>query len=285
MKSRWARVVSVVPVAAVAELATYDLVQTKHALLRNFPVVGHLRYLLESIGRELRQYIISGNDEERAFSRNQRRWVYASSKLQNNYFGFGTDSDMEYRQGYPVVKHRTFAQITPRTGVHGGEDAVIPCAKILGGARKRAKAFRPNSAVNISGMSFGALSGAAIEALNRGAAAAGCLHNTCGGGLSPHHLHGADVVFQIGTGYFGCRDDAGRFDIRRLKDTTAAGPVKALEIKLSQGAKPGLGGMLLAEKVTAEIAAIRGIPVGADCASPSRHTAFTNVDQMLTGSK
>jgi glutamate synthase domain-containing protein 2 len=281
MKSRWTRVLPAVPVAAVLGVAAYDLTQKKHALLRNFPVVGHLRYLLESIGPELRQYIISGNDEERPFSRNQRRWVYASSKMQNNYFGFGSDSDMEYRQGYPVVKHRTFAKIAPHAGVHSDENAVLPCAKILGGARKRAKAFRPNSVVNISGMSFGALSGAAIEALNRGAAAARCLHNTGEGGLSPHHLHGAELIFQIGTGYFGCRDNAGRFDIHRLKDTVAAGPVKAIEIKLSQGAKPGLGGLLPAEKVTPEIAAIRGIPVGADCASPSRHTAFTNVDQML----
>jgi glutamate synthase domain-containing protein 2 len=281
MKTRWTRVLPAVPVAALVGVAAYDLTQKKHALLRNFPVVGHLRYLLESIGPELRQYIISGNDEERPFSRNQRRWVYASSKLQNNYFGFGTDSDMEYRQGYPVVKHRTFAKIAPHTGVHSDENAVIPCAKILGAARQRAKAFRPNSVVNISGMSFGALSGAAIEALNRGAATAGCLHNTGEGGLSPHHLHGADIVFQIGTSYFGCRDSAGRFDLGRLKDTVAAGPVKAIEIKLSQGAKPGLGGLLPADKVTPEIAAIRGIPVGADCASPSRHTAFTNVDQML----
>jgi glutamate synthase domain-containing protein 2 len=178
MKSRWARILPAVPVAVLVGVAAYGLAQKKHALLRNFPVVGHLRYLLESIGPELRQYIISGNDEECPFSRNQRRWVYASSKLQNNYFGFGSDSDMEYRQGYPVVKHRTFARIAPDGGAHAGENAVIPCAKIVGGARKRAKAFRPNSVVNISGMSFGALSGAAIEALNRGAAAAGCLHNT-----------------------------------------------------------------------------------------------------------
>jgi glutamate synthase domain-containing protein 2 len=166
MKTRWTRLLPAVPVAAIVGVAAYDLAQKKHALLRNFPVAGHLRYLLESIGPELRQYIISGTDVERPFSRNQRRWVYASSKLENNYFGFGSDSDMEYRQGYPVVKHRTFAKIAPHAGVHSDENAVLPCAKILGGPRKRAKAFRPNSVVNISGMSFGALSGAAIEALN-----------------------------------------------------------------------------------------------------------------------
>jgi glutamate synthase domain-containing protein 2 len=113
MKIHWTRILPAVPIAAVVGVAAYDLTQKKHALLRNFPVVGHLRYLPESIGPELRQYIISGNDEERPFSRNQRRWVYASSKMQNNYFGFGTDSDMEYRQGYPIVKHRTFAKTHP----------------------------------------------------------------------------------------------------------------------------------------------------------------------------
>jgi glutamate synthase domain-containing protein 2 len=118
MKTRWTRLLPAVPLAAIVGVAAYDLTQKKHALLRNFPVIGHLRYLLESIGPELRQYIISGNDEERPFSRNQRRWVYASSKMQNNYFGFGSDSDMEYRQGYPVVKHRTFAKIAPHAGVH-----------------------------------------------------------------------------------------------------------------------------------------------------------------------
>jgi glutamate synthase (ferredoxin) len=135
--------------------------------------------------------------------------------------------------------------------------------------------------VNISGMSFGALSGNAVSALNQGARLAGCLHNTGEGGLSPYHRQGGDLVFQIGTAYFGCRDADGRFDLARLQDLVASAPVRALEIKLSQGAKPGLGGMLPAAKVSAEIAGIRGIQAGVDCASPSRHTAFTDVDSML----
>ncbi|NMN96619.1 FMN-binding glutamate synthase family protein [Antrihabitans stalactiti] len=279
---KWNRAaLSALPVAGIAGLAAWDLTQKKHALLRNFPVLGHMRYLLEEIGPELRQYIVTSNDEERPFSRNQRRWIYASSKLQNNYYGFGTDNNMEYTQGYPIIKHRTFADISPGTGAHTGEEDSIPSAKILGGPRGRAKAFRPGSIVNISAMSFGSMSGAAIEAINRGAGLAGCLHNTGEGGLSPYHRQGGDLTLQIGTAYFGCRDDKGRFEIEKLKDVVASGPVKAIEIKLSQGAKPGLGGMLPGAKVSAEIAEIRGIPVGKDCASPSRHAEFHDVDSML----
>jgi glutamate synthase domain-containing protein 2 len=130
-------------------------------------------------------------------------------------------------------------------------------------------------------MSFGSLSGAAVEALNRGAALAGCLHNTGEGGLSVHHRHGGELVFQLGTAYFGCRDDRGRFDLHRLTDLVAGAPVRALEIKLSQGAKPGLGGVLPAAKVSAEIAAARGVPEGVDCVSPSRHAEFSDVDSLL----
>jgi len=268
-------------VAAVGAVATHDLLQRNHALKRNFPVVANLRYLLESIGPELRQYIITGNDEERPFSRNQRRWVYASSKLQNNYFGFGTDNDVENLLGYPIIRHRTFSDVTPPTGIHVGEEVAIPSAKVLGAARGRRHQFRPASVVNISAMSFGSLSAQAVEALNRGAAMTGCLHNTGEGALSPHHLRGADLVFQIGTAYFGCRDEHGRFDMERLKEAVASAPVRAIEIKLSQGAKPGLGGMLPAEKINQEIADIRGIPLGVDCSSPSRHTEFDDVDSML----
>jgi glutamate synthase domain-containing protein 2 len=135
--------------------------------------------------------------------------------------------------------------------------------------------------VNISGMSFGSLSGPAIEAFNRGSKLAGCLHNTGEGGISQHHLHGGDLVWQIGTGYFGCRDEHGKFNLDRFVETVAAHEVKAIEIKLSQGAKPGVGGFLPAAKITPEIAAARGIPLGKDCASPSAHSAFSDVDSML----
>jgi len=269
------------PIAAAAAVAGHDLLQKQHALLRNFPVVGHGRYLLERIGPELRQYIVAANDAERPFSRDQRRWIYASSKLENNYFGFGTDNDLEHTEGHTIIKHRTFSAVVPASHSHAGEEALIPSAKVLGGPRDRAKQFRPASIVNISGMSFGSLSGNAIEALNKGAALAGCMQNTGEGGISPSHRHGGELVYQIGTAYFGCRDEEGRFDLSRLKSLVEAAPVRALEIKLSQGAKPGLGGLLPGAKVTPEIAEIRAIRAGVDCVSPSRHAEFVDVDSML----
>ncbi|HEX6487108.1 MAG TPA: FMN-binding glutamate synthase family protein [Nocardioidaceae bacterium] len=278
---RLSRALKSAPLAAVAGIATYDLVQRKHALLRNFPVLGHGRYLLESVGPELRQYIVTDNNSERPFSRDQRRWVYASSKLENNYFGFGTDNDTEHTEGYPIIKHRTFSEVAPSNHPHAGEEESLPSAKVLGGPRGRRLAFRPPSLVNISAMSFGSLSGRAIEALNRGAAMAGCMHNTGEGGISSYHRNGGDLVFQIGTAYFGCRDEEGRFDIKRLKELVASAPVRAIEIKLSQGAKPGLGGLLPGTKVTPQIAEIRGIKPGVDCISPSRHAEFHDVDSML----
>jgi glutamate synthase domain-containing protein 2 len=276
----WKRA-GVVTAAALGAVAARDLTQKQHAIRRNFPVVGHLRYQLERFGPELRQYIVTSNDEERPFSRDQRRWIYASSKLENNYFGFGSDNDFENTSGYVVIKHRTFRGQGAATAQHAGEEVGLPSAKVLGGPRGRAKAFRPQSVVNVSGMSFGALSKNAIEALNKGAAMAGCLHNTGEGAVSPYHRNGGDLVFQIGTAYFGCRDPEGRFDLARLQDLVASTPIKAIEIKLSQGAKPGLGGMLPGAKVSEEIAEIRGIRAGVDCASPSRHTEFHDCDSML----
>ncbi len=266
---------------ALSAVAARDLMQREHALLRNFPVVGHARYLLESIGPELRQYLVAGNNEERPFTRDQRRWVYASAKKENNYFGFGTDNDIEYTAGYPVIKHRTFGRAVPASSPTAGHEVELPCAKVMGAARGRDKAFRPASVVNISAMSFGSLSSAAIEALNRGAALAGCLQNTGEGGLSPYHRKGGELVFQIGTAYFGCRDEQGRFSLDRLKEVVAGAPVRALEVKLSQGAKPGLGGLLPAAKVSAEIAKTRGVREGVDCISPSRHAEFSDADGLL----
>lgn len=276
----WTRAAGFTALATLG-VAAHDLTQKKHALLRNFPVLGHGRYLLEKIGPELRQYIVTSNDQERPFSRDQRSWIYASAKGQNNYFGFGTDDDMENLVGYPIIKHRTFSLIAPASATHAGEEMTLPSAKVLGGPRDRAKAFRPASLVNISAMSFGSLSGPAVEALNRGVAEVGALHNTGEGGISRHHRHGGDLLLQIGTGYFGCRDEAGRFDLAKLKDVVAGAPIRAIEIKLSQGAKPGLGGVLPAAKVSQEIAEIRGVPLGQDVISPSRHAEFHDVDSML----
>jgi len=166
-------------VASLLLVALYDLTQKRHAVMRNFPVIGHLRYILETFGPELRQYIVTGNDEERPFSRDQRRWIYASAKRENNYFGFGTDNDLELSPNYLVIRHSAF----PIHSAHQGEPGfdptfAVPCARVLGGHRRRAKAFRPTSIVNTSGMSYGALSSAAVEAINRGVALCGAMQNT-----------------------------------------------------------------------------------------------------------
>jgi glutamate synthase domain-containing protein 2 len=279
---RLARAAGALAGAAIAGVAAHDLRQRQHAILRNFPLIGHFRYWLESIGPELRQYIVTSNDEERPFSRDQRRWVYASSKREINTFGFGTDNEMEQIDSLVVFKQSPFPVPAPAEGEPGGKpDHRVPAGKVLGAAHGRARAFRPDSLVNVSGMSYGSLSPVAVEALNRGAALAGCLHNIGEGGLAPAHRHGGELVYQIGTGYFGCRDERGRFSLERLQERLDEAPVRAIEIKLSQGAKPGLGGLLPAPKVTEEIAAIRGVPEGRDCVSPAFHTEFSDVDGLI----
>ena len=220
--SRTVRGLAAAAASTLAAVVARDLFQRKHALLRNFPLIGHGRYLIEAVGPELRQYIVAANDEERPFTRDQRRWVYASAKKENNYFGFGTDNDLEYTPGYPVIKHRTFGPAVPRPAPMAAHEVKLPCAKVIGLARGRPGAFRPQSVVDISAMSFGSLSGNAIEALNRGAVLADCLHNTGEGGISRHHRHGGELIFQIGTAYFGCRDAEGRFNLDKLKDVVAA---------------------------------------------------------------
>lgn len=274
----WAWIIVAI-VAVLLVVTIHDLTQRRHTILRNFPVIGHLRYGLESIGPELRQYIVTDNDSERPFSRDERRWVYEAASGHDGISGFGTDNDLDGEPNYLFVHQSTFPVDAPP-----GEPAAgfpLACAKVLGGARGRRHAFRPTSAVNISSMSFGSLGERAIESLNRGAALAGCWQGTGEGGISPAHREGGDLVWQIGTGYFGCRTADGRFDLARLIDTVAGAPVRAIEIKLSQGAKPGLGGVLPGAKVTPAVAAMRGIPVGETCHSPARHTAFGDVDELL----
>jgi len=178
-------------IAVVVAVVIYDVTQTRHAILRNFPVIGHFRYWLETIGPELRQYIVTGNDEERPFSRDQRTWIYSSAKKQNNYFGFGTDNDLELSPNYLIIKHAAF----PLPELHAGEPGYdssykVPCAKVLGAKRGRKKAFRATSVVNTSAMSYGSLSGPAVEAINRGAKIAGCMQNTGEGGVSPYPRRG-----------------------------------------------------------------------------------------------
>ncbi len=256
-------------------VTVYDLLQRDHTILRNFPVIGHFRYLLEAIGPELRQYIVTNNEEERPFNRAKRRWIYASAKRENPLFGFGTDQDPD-RAGFLIIKHSSFPYSKE---IHPA--APVPCAKVLGGWRDRPGKFRPSSIVNISGMSFGSLSGPAVEAMNKGAALAGCLHNTGEGGISDYHRHGGELVYQIGTGYFGCRHSDGTFSPDALFASLENTPVRAIELKLSQGAKPGLGGLLPGIKVTPEIARARGVPVGKSVKSPNAHNSFHDVDGLI----
>lgn len=278
----WWMIALIVAASFLLLVLVYDLIQTKHAILRNFPIIGHFRYILESVGPELRQYIVTSNNEERPFSRDQRSWVYASSKKQNNYFGFGTDNDLELSPNYFIVKHSVFPLHEPqKDDADYDEKHNIPCAKVLGAWRGRKHAFRPDSVISISAMSYGSLSKAAVEAINRGCEISNTLHNTGEGGISPFHDHGAGLIFQLGTGYYGARDENGRFSMEMLKERVDRYNVRAIEIKLSQGAKPGRGGVLPAAKVTPEISKIRGIPVGKDCLSPASHREFSNADELL----
>ncbi|HMS25012.1 MAG TPA: FMN-binding glutamate synthase family protein [Acidimicrobiia bacterium] len=280
--SWWAWLLLILFVAGIITVL-FDIFQKKHSIARNFPLIGRLRFLLEEVGPELRQYIVTDNNSELPFSRDERRWIYASSKSENNYFGFGTDNDLEKSTNYIIIKHSTFPYQQPADSDFGTEpDWKLPCAKTLGATRNRAHAFVPRSIVNVSGMSYGSLGPNAVMALNKGVALAGCLHSTGEGSISPYHQKGGELVWQIGTGYFGARNDDGAFSFERFLDTVEKNPsIRAIEIKLSQGAKPGLGGMLPGKKVTPEIAAIRGIPVGVDCHSPSRHSAFSDADSLL----
>jgi glutamate synthase domain-containing protein 2 len=269
-------------VAALLLLALHDLFQRRHALLRAYPVLGRMRYMLEKIGPELRQYWFSPDKAERPFDRTERNWIYQSAKREPNTFGFGSESDLERSANYLVIRHAPFPHPAPGRGKPGGPPSyVMPSAKILGEHRGRVRAFRPQSAINVSAMSFGALSAPAVVSLNRGAKLAGCMQNTGEGGLSDYHLNGGELIFQIGTAYFGCRDKQGNFSLDQLKETIARGPVRALEVKLSQGAKPGLGGLLPAAKMTKEIAEVRGVPADQDCVSPAGHTEFKDADGLL----
>lgn len=256
-------------------------IQKKHTIQHNFPLVGHIRYLLETIGPELRQYIVANNREELPFNRIRRSWVYASSKNQNNYQSFGTDLDI-YSADHIFINNAMFPFKMPSGHINLDDPSFLPCVKVIGKAWNRKKPWRPYSVVNISAMSYGSLSARAIESLNKGALISGSAHNTGEGGVSPYHCNGADLIFQIGTGYFGVRDEDGNFDLQKLQKLVEEKPfIRALELKLSQGAKPGKGGVLPKEKITDELAEIRQVPKGKDIVSPAYHTAFEGVDGML----
>src|SRR6478735_3108902 len=270
------------PLLFLVGVAINDIVfNKKHTIKHNFPVVGHLRYMLEKIGPEMRQYIVSSNREELPFNRSQRAWVYASSKKQNNYSGFGTDQD-QHSPGFVFINSAMFPYSVKADHPNHKDPVFAPCAKVMGQASGRRRPFRPYSVINISAMSFGSLSARAIDSLNKGAKKAGCYHNTGEGGLSPYHSNGGDVIFHFGSGYFGVRGEDGKFSFDKIEALVKENSfVRAIEVKLSQGAKPGKGGVLPAAKITKEIANIRHIPMGQDALSPATHSAFSNVKEMV----
>ncbi len=253
----------------------------QHTISHNFPVIGHLRYILESIGPEIRQYFVANNREELPFNRIERGWVYASSKNENNYEGFGTDRDI-YLHQHIFIKNCMIPFQLPQGHPNKEDKSFLPCAKVMGLHNKREKPYRPGSIINISAMSYGSLSARAVSSLNIGIQKSNAYHNTGEGGLSPYHSHGGDVIFHFGTGYFGVRDENGNFSMKKLKELVSQNPfIRAIEIKLSQGAKPGKGGVLPGAKITPEIAKIRGVEIGKDVLSPSAHTAFGTVPELL----
>ena len=255
--------------AALSAVGVHDLLQTQHAILRNYPILGHMRFLLEFIRPEIRQYFIENESEAAPFSRAQRSLVYARAKGQSDKRPFGTQLNVD-ETGYEWLTHSmaptTIASADFR--VHVGNTACSQPYDI--------------SLFNVSAMSFGALSANAVMALNQGAKLGGFAHDTGEGSISRYHrIHGGDLIWEIGSGYFGCRDDQGRFSPERFVDQAREPQVKMIEIKLSQGAKPGHGGVLPAAKVTPEIAEARGVPLGADCVSPAAHSSFSTPVELL----
>lgn len=255
--------------------------QKNHTISHNFPIIGHLRYWMENIGPEMRQYFVANNREELPFNRIERGWIYASAKKENNYEGFGTDRDI-YEHQHVFINNAMMPFEIDKDHPNSIDKTFLPCAKVIGAFNKRKKPFRPASVINVSAMSFGSLSAKAVESLNKGVKIAGAYHNTGEGGLSPYHSNGGDVVFHFGTGYFGVRAEDGGFSMDKMKQLVKDNSfIRAIEVKLSQGAKPGKGGVLPGAKITKEIAAIRGVEVGKDVLSPPSHKAFSNVPQMV----
>ena len=264
-----------------AIIALRDIFQRSHTISHNFPIVGHIRYMLESIGPEMRQYFVANNREELPFNRIERGWIYASAKKENNYEGFGTDRDI-YAHQHIFINNAMMPYQVKGNHIHTKDKSFLPCAKVIGEYNKRKRPYRPASVINISAMSFGSLSAKAIESLNKGVHIAGAYHNTGEGGLSPYHSNGGDVVFHFGTGYFGVRAKDGGFSMEKMVQLVQENPfIRAIEVKLSQGAKPGKGGVLPGAKITPEIAKIRGVEVGKDVLSPPNHKAFSNVPEMV----
>ena len=268
ISAKW--LLAFVVVGPITLVGVYDMFQTKHSIRRLYPVLGHFRYLLESVRPEIQQYFVESDTDGTPISREFRSLVYQRSKGDRDTRPFGTIFDVN-RPGYEWLNHSLQSKhptdVDPRIKF-GGPDCAKPYMA---------------SPLNISAMSYGALSKNAILALNKGAKIGGFSHNTGEGSMSPYHLeHGGDIVWQIGTGYFGCRDDDGNFNPDSFKENASKDVVKMIEIKLSQGAKPGHGGILPAAKLTEEIAKIRHVPMGADVVSPPTHSAFSTPKELLS---
>jgi glutamate synthase domain-containing protein 2 len=258
---------------ALTAVGIADVTQTKRSILRNYPILAHFRFFFESIRPEIRQYLLEEDAAPNPFSRNQRSIVYQRAKQQLDKRPFGTQLDL-YAEGYEWINH----SIAPApVGSHDFRVTV---------GSERARPYSA-SVFNISAMSFGALSANAIRALNQGAQAGGFMHDTGEGSISRHHRPesadepGGDLVWEIGSGYFGCRNPDGSFSEQRFTENATLLQVKMIEVKLSQGAKPGHGGVLPGAKVSAEIAEARGVPMGVDCVSPARHSAFDSPVGLL----
>ncbi|MDE3027376.1 MAG: FMN-binding glutamate synthase family protein [Paracoccaceae bacterium] len=257
--------------AALAALGIHDLTQTHHAILRNYPIAAHLRFMLERIRPEMRQYFFEGDKDGAPFPRDIRAIVYQRAKQALDKRPFGTQFDV-YQERFEWLNH----SIAPKSA------ASPDTLRVEIGGGGTCKQPYSASVLNISAMSYGALSANAIRSLNKGAKLGGFAHDTGEGGVSPYHReYGGDLIWEIGSGYFGCRADGGGFDTARFAETAQNPQIKMVELKLSQGAKPGHGGVLPAAKVTDEIAAIRGVPLGQDCISPPSHSAFSTPVGLL----
>tara|TARA_R110002110_G_scaffold40816_5_gene130246 strand:- start:995 stop:2599 length:1605 start_codon:yes stop_codon:yes gene_type:complete len=266
--SSWFLILAAVLIALIG-LGIYDLIQTRHSLLRNYPVIAHMRWLFEGIRPEIRQYLFEADADAVPFNRQQRALVYQRAKNELQTLAFGTLQNV-YEPGYVWLTHSMSPKPSPNPDFRisvGGPDCKQPYAASL---------------LNISAMSFGSLSGNAILALNKGAKIGGFAHDTGEGSLSKYHrAGGGDIIWEIGSGYFGCRSQDGKFDEENFKRQAADPQIKMIEIKLSQGAKPGHGGVLPAAKITPEISEARGVPMGIDCISPANHSAFTTPREFV----
>lgn len=258
-----------VMVVTLIVMYVYDILQTTHAIRRNYPVIGRMRYRFERLGEYFRQYFFAQDREEQPFNRAARAWIYRTAKGLGGLVGFGSTNDIQ-SSGSVIFVNGSFPLLE--------EEKTNPPEILIGPYCQYP--FRAKHVFNISGMSYGAISKPAVRALSKGAAEAGVWLNTGEGGLSPYHEEfSPDIIYQIGTAKYGVRDEQGNLDPQKLTDV--ASRVKAFEIKLSQGAKPGRGGVLPGKKVTAEIAAIRGIPIGQTSSSPNRHRDIRNIDDLL----